>query len=204
MFKFSNFTNQQIHKLEEEERRKVQNENREEENREKSKIESKGKVVRPLEPNQDNLVNGRNIICLILAVFAAFLFGQDKADHIAMSIIFVPGFFLVFKVIAYWILKQEDEMETQKYLKEMSEYRQRLDQNFKPSANYRENKELLERMDNFLTRLQEQMSKDYRSIRSSKFEIVLLKKTLFEMKRFKKRASERERTAKINAFESKT
>ena len=182
----------------------LENQIREEENREKSKIESKGKVVRPLEPNQDNLVNGRNIICLILAVFAAFLFGQDKADHIAMSIIFVPGFFLVFKVIAYWILKQEDEMETQKYLKEMSEYRQRLDQNFKPSANYRENKELLERMDNFLTRLQEQMSKDYRSIRSSKFEIVLLKKTLFEMKRFKKRASERERTAKINAFESKT
>ena len=182
----------------------LENQIREEENKEKSKIEDKGEVVRPLEPNQDKVVNGRNIVCLLLAVFAAFLFGQDKADNIAMSILFVPAFFFVFKVIAYWILKQEDEMETQKYLKEMSEYRQRLDQNFKPSSNYKENKELLERTISFLGRIQEQMSKDYKSIRSSKFEIVLLKKILFEFKRFKKRANERERTAKINAFESKT
>jgi hypothetical protein len=177
---------------------------REEENREKSKIESKGEVVRPLEPNKDNIVNGRNIICLILAVFAAFFFGQDKADHIALSIIFVPAFFFVFKVIAYWILKQEDEMETQKYLNEMSEYRQSLDKNFKPSADYKEKKELLERTDNLLVRIKEQMNTDYKSIRASKFEIILLKKILFEFKRFKKRANERERTAKINAFESKT
>lgn len=182
----------------------LENQIREEENREKKEIESKGEMVRPIEPNKDNIVNGRNIICLILAVFAAFLFGQGKADNVAMSIIFVPAFFFVFKVIAYWILKQDDEIEAQKYLEEMNEYKQRLDQNFKPSANYKENKELLARNDDFLVKLQDQMRKDFESIRSSKFEIILLKKILFEFKRFKKRANERERTAKINAFESKT
>ena len=52
----------------------LENQIREEENREKKEIESKGEMVRPIEPNKDNIVNGRNIICLILAVFAAFSF----------------------------------------------------------------------------------------------------------------------------------
>ena len=85
-------------------------------------------MVRPLEPNQDKVVNGRNIVCLLLAVFAAFLFGQDKADNIAMSILFVPAFFLFLKSLHIGFETRRWN-ETQKYLKEMSEYRQRLDQN---------------------------------------------------------------------------
>jgi hypothetical protein len=173
-----------------------------EEREQRFKIEKRSDIIPPTEPTQNNIINGRNIICLILSGFAAFIFSQDIADGIGF-ILFMPAFFFLFKVIAYWILKEADENETQIYLKEISAYRRNIESKFQPSQTYRKNKENLVNTKQTLSNLKRNFDQDYKTIKSSKFQIILLKKILFEFKRFKKRASDRERTAKINAFENK-
>jgi len=185
-----------------EQQRYLENEIQREEREQRSKVEEKGDISPPIRPNQDNIVNGRNIVCFLLSGFVAFSVAQDIADGIGF-ILFMPAFFFLFKVIAYWILKADDENETQKYLKEISAYNRSIESKFQPSQTYKENKEQLINTNQTLSNLKDIFDTDYKAIRSSKFEIVLLKKILFEFKRFKKRASERERTAKINAFEKK-
>jgi 5-methylcytosine-specific restriction endonuclease McrA len=187
------YTNQQ---------RVLESEIKKEEREQRSKIEKNSDIIYPLEPSQNNIINGRNIICFILSGFAAFSFSQDIADGIGF-ILFMPAFFFLFKVIAYWILKADDENETQKYLKAISAYNRSIESKFQPSQSYKKNKEQLININQTLSNIKNHFDRDYKTIRSSKFEIVLLKKILFEFKRFKKRASERERTAKINAFEKK-
>ena len=173
-----------------------------EEKKKRDIAEKDSAIALPIEPNTKNLLNGRNIICFILAGFVAFAFSQDIAEGIGF-ILFMPGFFVLFKVIAYWVLKNEDEREWAKYFNERNEYNQKIDNKFVPSYQYKENQETVKKIDSLLFNAKEVVTNEYKLISAKKFEIVLLKKIIIELKRFKKRASERERTAKINAFEKK-
>ena len=185
-----------------EQQRLLENEIQREERDQRTKLENDGDISPPIRPNQENIINGRNIVCFLLSGFVSFIVSQDIAKGIGF-VLFMPAFFFLFKVIAYWILKADDEHETQKYLKEISAYNRSIESKFQPSDTYKKNKEQLKNINQTLSNIKNHFDRDYKTIRSSKFEIVLLKKTLFEFKRFKKRANERERTAKINAFEKK-
>ena len=185
-----------------EQKRVLEIEIQKEERDQRNRVEKSGDISPPIEPNQKNIINGRNIVCFILSGFVAFSVTQDIAEGIGF-VLFMPAFFFLFKVIAYWILKADDENEIQRYLKEISIYNRNIESKIQPSKTYQKNKERLSNANQTLSNLKNHFDKDYKEIRSSKFEIVLLKKIIFEFKRFKKRASERERTAKINAFENK-
>ena len=185
-----------------EQKRFLENEIDREETDQRYKLENEGDISPPIKPNQDNIVNGRNIVCFLLSGFVSFSASQDITSGIGF-IIFMPAFFLLFKVIAYWILKADDENQQQAYLKESIAYNRIIQSKFQPSQAYKKNKEQLIIINQSLSKIRDHFDRDFKAIRSSKFEIVLLKKILSEFKRFKKRSNERERTAKINAYERK-
>ena len=169
----------------------------------KKQIEDNINISKPTSPNNAVILSGRNLVCAVIAIVASLSIVESKGDDLFVVIWIIPGLFFAFKVIAYWVLKQEDEREWDQYLLKQSEYNKRIDNEFIPSTQYKENKNNIEKTTKLLVQAKETTTKDYELIRVRKFEIVLLKKTIFEFKRFKKRASERERTAKINAFENK-
>jgi hypothetical protein len=173
----------------------------------KEEQESKNNIVRsgtlpyPEDPLQ-SIFNGRNIICFILAGFVAFAFGQDIAEGIGF-ILFMPGFFVLFRVIAYWILKDSDDQANREYLAKIYEYNNSIRKKFKPSPDYLRLKKVVEKVNPSIGASEVIIKKYYTKLGSVEFESLVSKKILTELKRFKKRASERERTSKINAFEMK-
>ena len=181
----------------------AENKNYNEEQLEKKKIEDSVNILKPTRPNDKGIFSGRNLVCAVIAIITSFAVVESRGDEVFIVIWIVPGIFFALKVIAYWILKDEDQREWDQYLLKQSEYNKRIDDKFIPSAQYKENKKNIEKTSKLLVQAKETTTKDYELIKARKFEIVLLKKILFEFKRFKKRASERERTAKINAFEKK-
>ena len=99
---------------------------------------------------------------------------------------FYASFLFLFKVIAYWILKADDEHETQKYLKEISAYNHSIESKFQPSDTYKKNKEQLKNINQTLSNIKNHFDRDYKTIRSSKFEIVLLKKHYLNLRDLRK------------------
>jgi 5-methylcytosine-specific restriction endonuclease McrA len=181
----------------------AENKIRSEEQIEKKQIEDNINISKPASPNDTAILNGRNLVCAVIAIVASFAIVESKGDALFVVIWIIPGLFFAFKLIAYWVLKQEDEREWDQYFLKQSEYNKRIDNKFVPSAQYKESKKNVEKAHNLIFQTKEGTTKDYKLISSKKFEIVLLKKIIVEFKRLKKRASERERTAKINAFEMK-
>ena len=175
-----------------------------EEQLEKKKIEDSVNILKPTGPNDKAIFSGRNLVCAVIAIITSLAVVESRGDEVFIVIWIVPGIFFALKVIAYWILKDEDQREWDQYFQKQDEYHKKIDSKFVPSAQYNENKKSIKKTTELLIQTKEVSTKDYKLIKARKFEIVLLKKILFEFKRFKKRASERERTAKINAFESKT
>lgn len=184
-----------------EKRRTVENEIIKEESEQRDKAKING-ISPPLRPDNDTIINARNVICFLLAGFTGYAVSQDIAEGIAF-ILFIPAFFFLFKVIAYWVLKAEDQRELDRYYEEYKKYNQIIDNKFIPSAKYQKNKKTLEKINHLSVEAKDITNNDYKIIKAKKFEILILKKILFEFKRLKKRASDRERTAKINAFEKK-
>ena len=172
-----------------------------EEQESKNNIVTSGTLPYPEDPLQ-SIFNGRNIICFILAGFVAFAFGQDIAEGIGF-ILFMPGFFVLFRVIAYWILKDSDDQANREYLAKIYEYNNSIRKKFTPSPDYLKFKKVAEGMNQSIVKNEILKKKYYTKLSSVEFNILVNKKVLIEFKRFKKRASERERTSKINAFEMK-
>ena len=184
-----------------ENKKSVENENAKEESEQRDKAKINGNTP-PIRPNNETIINGRNVACFLLAGFTAAAASQGITEGIGF-ILFIPAFFFLFKVIAYWLLKSQDVRELDRYYEEYKEHERKLTSKFIPSVKYQKNKKTLERINNLLVEAKELASNDYKIIKDQKFEILILKKILFAFKRFKKRASDRERTAKINAFENK-
>ena len=177
----------------------VQVRNREEEQLSKNKVLDKGELSYPTEPLHP-IFNVRNFVCLIISIVGVIAL-TDKFGEGAY--IFFLTFFIPSRIIAGWVLKDEDRKAQDEYYDKVREYEDKIKSQFKPSEEYKKN---IEREKNFNLEIKNTelfLKKCHSELRSFKFEIVLLKKILFEFKRFKKRANERERTAKINAFENK-
>ena len=172
-----------------------------EEQESRNSIVTSGTLPYPEDPLQP-IFNGRNITCFILSGFVAFAFSQDIAKGIGF-ILFMPAFFFLFKVIAYWVLKNNDDQVNKEYLTKVYEYNNSIRKKFTPSQDYLKFKKVAEDMNQSIVKNEIFKKKYYTKLSSVEFEILLLKKILIELKRFKKRASERERTSKINAFEMK-
>lgn len=172
-----------------------------EEQESKNNIVTSGTLPYPEDPLQ-SIFNGRNTICFILAGFVAFAFAQDIAEGIGF-ILFMPAFFVLFKVIAYWILKDSDDQANREYLEKIHAYNDSIRKKFKPSPNYLRLKKIAEDTNQLISKNEIFKKEYYTKLSSVEFESLVSKKILTELKRFKKRASERERTSKINAFEMK-
>ncbi len=172
-----------------------------EEQESRNSIVTSGTLPYPEDPRK-TIFNGRNIICFILSGFTAAAFSQDIAEGIGF-ILFMPAFFFLFKVIAYWVLKNDDAQVNREYLTKIYEYNNSIRKKFTPSQDYLKFKKVAEDMNHSIAKNEIYKKKYYTKLSSVEFEILVLKKILLELKRFKKRASERERTSKINAFEMK-
>jgi len=174
--------------------------NSQEEQNSKNQIRSKGDLFYPAEPLHP-IFNVRNFVCIIISVVGVMSL-TDKFGEGAY--VFFITFFVVSRIIAGFVLKEDDRRVEAEYRERVREYNNQINAKFKPSNEYTKNTQKISKIETNISDADQLLKKCYSDLRSLKFEIVLLKKILFEFKRFKKRANERERTAKINAFESKT
>lgn len=165
-----------------------------EEIREKFKISKRKGIEAPKKPETNSKII--NLFSFIISIPTCYGVGEE--DY---WFLFIPVATIVYAIIFNLIFGNDSDYN--EYLNQKDKFNKELDKYFKPSKEYLKNKELINNINNELLDFPDIQKKLYEEERSKKFEIVLLKKILFEFKRFKKRANERERTAKINAFESK-
>ena len=121
-----------------------------EEQLEKKKIEDNVNILKPTKPNDKGIFSGRNLVCAVIAIVASLSIVESKGDDLFVVIWIIPGLFFAFKVIAYWILKQEDERKWDQYFLKQSEYNKRIDNNFVPSTQYKESKKNVEKAHNLI------------------------------------------------------
>ena len=171
----------------------------EEKNSENALID-KGELAYPGDPFNP-IFNFRNLICLIISIFGVLSLTDKFGEG---AIIFFLSFFIPLRFLASWILKEDDRKAEIEYNNKVREYKNKIKSQFKPSEGYKKDIENEKKLEFKIKDAELLLKQCHTDLRKFKFEIVLLKKILFEFKRFKKRANERERTAKINAFESKT
>ena len=147
------------------------------------------------------IFNFRNLICVVISAVGVLSLTDKFGEG---AIIFFISFFIPLRFLANWILKDEDRIADSEYRKKINDYENKIKSQFEPSDQYKKDIQNEKKINSQIISAESLLKQCYSDLRKFKFEIVLLKKILFEFKRFKKRASERERTAKINAFESKT
>ena len=170
------------------------------EKNEKQRISIEENIVRPTYPNS-GLFSGRNLISLFLAIPFAILLGKKNG---MLALFFVPAFFLIIRILMNLILKNADEMNLDLYHKQKDFFNNELEKKLKPTEDYLNKKKLLNDYQiNLLPKIK--IAKSHLEIegRDLRTKIVVFKKTLEGFKYLKRKANERERTAKINAFESK-
>ena len=165
----------------------------------KNNIIGKKELTYPEEPIHP-IFNVRNFVCLIISIVGVIAL-TDKFGEGAY--IFFLTFFIPSRIIAGWVLKDEDRKALDEYYDKVREYEDKIKSQFKPSDQYKKDIQSEKKINSQIISAENLLKQCYSDLRKFKFEIVLLKKILFEFKRFKKRANERERTAKINAFEKK-
>jgi len=166
----------------------------------KNNIISKKELTYPQETIHP-IFNFRNLICVVISAVGVLSLTDKFGEG---AIIFFISFFIPLRFLANWILKDEDRIADSEYRKKINNYENKIKSQFKPSDQYKKDIQNEKKVNTQIANAESLLKQCYSDLRKFKFEIVLLKKILFEFKRFKKRASERERTAKINAFESKT
>jgi 5-methylcytosine-specific restriction endonuclease McrA len=170
------------------------------EKNEKQRISIEENIVRPTYPNS-GLFSGRNLISLFLAIPLAILLGKTNG---ILSLFFVPAFFLIIRILMNLILKNADEVNLDLYHKQKDFFNNELEKKLKPTEDYLNKKKLLKDYQiNLLPKIKIAKSNLEMEGRDLRTKIVVFKKTLEGFKYLKRKANERERTAKINAFESK-
>ena len=178
---------------------KIENQLEFEEQESKNKIANELKLTKPKIPKKGTL---RYWIAGIGTFPSAYFLGNNTNE--VLYYYSIPAFFLIYSVILNAFLKESDDRMFKNYQNYSDEYWEKLDQDFKPSKSLRnKNNEALNLKNESLDRdskLKQLISEQ----KNKKYEIVLQKKLLEDFKSLKRNAKEKERTAKINAFESKT
>ena len=170
-----------------------------EEQESRNSIVTSGTLSYPKDPLHP-IFNGRNLVCVAISILG---FGLLSGKYGNEAFIFIPGIFILSIFAVARILKESDAQMEKEYSTEVYEYNNSIKKKFTPSQDYLRNKKIAEDMNQSITKNEIFKKKYYTKLSSVEFEILVLKKILIELKRFKKRASERERTSKINAFEMK-
>jgi 5-methylcytosine-specific restriction endonuclease McrA len=121
-----------------------------------------------------------------------------------LALFFVPAFFFIIRILMNLILKNADEVNLDLYYKQNDFFNNELEKKLKPTEDYLNKKKLLKDYQiNLLPKIKIAKSNLEIEGRDLRTKIVVFKKTLEGFKYLKRKANERERTAKINAFESK-
>ena len=170
-----------------------------EEQEAQNNIISSGKFPYPKDPLHP-IFNGRNLVCIAISILG---FGLLSEAYGKDAFIFVPGIFILSIFVVSRILKDSDDQMNREYSTKVYEYNKSLKKKFTPSTDYLKFKKVAEDMNQLIVKNEILKKKYYTKLSSVEFNILVNKKVLIEFKRFKKRASERERTSKINAFEMK-
>ena len=170
-----------------------------EEQESKNSIVTSGTLPYPENPHHP-IFNGRNLVCVAISILG---FGLLSENFGGGAFIFIPGIFILSSFAAAQILKESDDQINKEHSTKVYEYKNLIKKKFIPSQDYLKLKKVAEDMNQSIVKNEVFKKKYYTKLSSVEFEILVLKKILIELKRFKKRASERERTSKINAFEMK-
>ena len=170
-----------------------------EEREAQNNVISSGKFPYPKDPLHP-IFNGRNLVCIAISILG---FGLLRETYGKDAFIFVPGIFILSIFVASRILKDSDDQINREYSTKVHEYNKSLKKKFTPSQTYLGFKKIAEDANKLIAENEIFKKKYYTKLSSVEFKILVNKKVLIEFKRFKKRASERERTSKINAFEMK-
>ena len=167
---------------------------------EEKKICAKENITSPAPPDT-GLFNGKNIISLLFAIPIALFIGKKNGMG---ALFFVPAFFFIIRISMNYILKNADEHEWDQYHKHNLVFRDELRKKIKLTDEYLSKKNLLNDIQiNLLPKFKSIKSNLEKESSELRTKIVVFKKTLQGFKHLKRKANERERTAKINAFESK-
>ena len=170
------------------------------ESTEEKKICIKENITPPVPPD-NGLFNSKNIISLLFALPIALFIGKKNGMG---ALLFVPAFFFIIRISMNYILKNADEHEWDQYHKHNLIFRDELQKKIKLTDEYLSKKNLLNDIQiNLLPKLKSIKSNFKKESSELRTKIVVFKKTLQGFKHLKRKANERERTAKINAFESK-
>ena len=170
-----------------------------EEQESKNNIITSGTLPYPKDPHHP-IFNGRNLVCVIISMLGFAILSGKYGNG---AFIFIPGIFILSIFVVSRLLKESDDQINREYSTKVYEYNNSINKKFIPSQDYLSSKKIAEDMKKSLVKNEIYKKKYYTKLSSIEFEILVLKKILIELKRFKKRASERERTSKINAFEMK-
>ena len=170
------------------------------EKNEKQRISIEENIVRPTYP-YSGLLSGRNLISIFLAIPLAILLGKKNG---MLALFFVPAFFFIIRILMNLILKNADEVNLDLYYKQNDFSNNELEKKLKPTEDYLNKKKILKDYQiNLLPKIKIAKSNLEIEGRDLRTKIVVFKKTLEGFKYLKRKVNERERTAKINAFESK-
>ena len=170
-----------------------------EEQESKNNIISSGTLPYPKDPHHP-IFNGRNLVCVAISILG---FGLLRETYGNGAFVFIPGIFAISIFVFSRILKDSDDQMNREYSTKVYEYKKSLKKKFSPSQDYLRLKKIAEDTNQLITKNEIFKKEYYTKLSSVEFESLVFKKILTELKRFKKRASERERTSKINAFEMK-
>jgi hypothetical protein len=170
-----------------------------EEQESQNNIISSGTLPYPKDPHHP-IFNGRNLVCVAISILGFGLLSETYGNG---AFVFIPGIFAISIFVASRILKDSDDQMNREYYTKVYEYKKSLKKKFTPSPDYLRLKKVVEKVNPSIGGSEAIIKKYYTKLSSVEFESLVLKKILTELKRFKKRASERERTSKINAFEMK-
>jgi 5-methylcytosine-specific restriction endonuclease McrA len=170
-----------------------------EEQESKNNIITSGTLPYPKDPHHP-IFNGRNLVCVIISMLGFAILSGKYGNG---AFIFIPGIFILSIFVVSRLLKESDDQINREYSTKVYEYNNSIKKKFTPSPDYLKFKKVAEGMNQSIVKNEILKKKYYTKLSSVEFNILVNKKVLIEFKRFKKRASERERTSKINAFEMK-
>ena len=171
------------------------------ERKEKKKVEKEQNLQIPPYPEQ-GLFSGRNILALLISIPVAMLLGKfDKNGFFV--ILFIPAPFLLFRFLISRILKNSDEFEKSNYYKQKDLIQKKIDNYYAPSKEFLEKQRLLDNYKDIFSKAKKTRSELYSQMNSNRLSVNVFKKALQKIQPMKRNAKEKERTAKINAFERK-
>jgi len=173
----------------------------EEERQAKFQIEKEKNFEYPSRPNEGLFASG-NIISLFLSIPIAIATAKNMGSAFAF-LLFIPPPFLIIRFIVGYVMQNSNDLELENWRKENQLIKDKINNYYTPSNEFLKKQKLLNDYKHFHARDKKLRSELYSTIDNYRLRIRVFKKAIEKIQLMKKRANERERTAKINAFEKK-